>query len=161
MSNEFIGYCQLGIRKGKNSPYQCICGAEFFDTELVEKHVLYKDGNCIKSARRYKNRTCEICDIEFKGPSEVIRHCKTKKHIEKINNVNKNIELSCNICNIKCLSKKLIESHLQTKKHIRLSTEGHISLECSLCNIKCLSQNQMKKHLETKKHKKKLMTSNL
>ena len=154
MSIDFKGFCKNGIRKGKTSPYQCICGADFCEWERSEKHVIDKDDKCMLNALKYKNRSCEVCDIEFRGEAELKIHKKTKTHIEKENGTYKDIPLYCKVCDIKCLSRALMETHLKTKKHISLSEFPAVDLECKACNIKCRGQKEMRKHLETKKHKK-------
>jgi hypothetical protein len=154
MSTDFVGYCKEGVRKGRNTEYQCICGAEFSCWESMEKHVLDKEGKCVRSALNYKGRTCSICDLEFRVDAELKRHLLTKKHIEKSNGTYKDIELFCKTCNISCLSRNLMEKHLSTNKHVQRKKEGTLNLTCEHCNITCRGQNQMKTHLATNKHKK-------
>lgn len=154
MSSDCTGYCKEGMRRYKDTQFQCICGAVFSDWDRSEKHVLDKNGKCMESALRYKSRSCSICDLDFRGTAELTRHQKTKTHKEKASGTYKDIPLDCKVCNISCLSRNLMEIHLQTAKHKARVESPPLALECNLCNIKCLSQAQMKKHLETKKHKK-------
>lgn len=152
MSPDFPGYCSEGIRVGKTKYYQCICGSEFDDQETCEKHILKKESKCMENALKYKSRSCNICDLEFRGCVELTRHNQTKGHIQKLSGTYKEVDLFCKLCNIKCLSRNLMEKHLQTKKHLNKLNEPSLDLECKVCNIKCLSQKQMKAHLATKKH---------
>jgi hypothetical protein len=153
MRKDFEGYCEVGIRRGKKSLYQCICGTEFATQEDCEKHILKVDGRCLDAALKYKSVNCGICDIMCGTPAGLKRHLETRHHKEKVNPTYPSLE--CKTCNITCSSYANMETHLATKKHKRLSEEPSLNLECSVCNIKCLSQAQMKKHLETKKHMKK------
>lgn len=154
MSDIFTGYCIEGIRKGKDSLYQCICGVPFEDWESCEKHLQKADGKCLRDSIKYKSRSCEVCDLEFRGQVELDRHNLTKSHIERSNGTFKEIDLYCKICDIRTASKALMETHLKSKKHKRLLVEPSIPLECSTCNIRCISQAQIRVHLATKKHLK-------
>lgn len=156
MSVEFPGFCQDGIRVGKNRLYQCICGSDFDNQDDCEQHVYKRQSKCMEYALKSRSRECNICSLEFAGIGELKRHLKTKTHLEKVNGTYKDISLHCKVCDIDCSTKVKMEIHLKTKKHLARAESPPLELECKICNIKCLSQKQIKAHLETKKHLKRV-----
>jgi hypothetical protein len=150
MSKVFPGFCVDGIRVGKRSLYQCICGMEFSNSDDSENHITITESKCMINALKLDSRECKVCGLDFNGPAQLERHKKTRRHKNKIEQ-----PLLCKVCNIRCLSAATLETHLKTKKHINRLNGPPLDLECKLCDIKCLSQKQMQAHLKTKKHLKK------
>jgi len=185
-SNKIEGYCLKGIKLGKKSRYSCICGREFDDVNVSERHA--NNSRCMIDAIDRFGKTCEVCDLECRSLIELEKHKKTKTHIQKESG--DHVDIYCEVCKIECNGQQQMKKHLETRKHLRnfnkeetycklcnlqcdcpaaykrhiysnshleKETPTKLEVECKVCNVKYISQNQIKAHLESKKHKRLLV----
>ena len=147
-------YCNNGIKAILDNKYKCICG-KILDNPIIGKRHCHS-GICVKNAKELELFTCRLCDVECHTAYELMRHEKTKRHNDKLNQ-----PLTCKICNITCSSQNQIKAHFETPKHKEreLTKQIQLDLECAICKIKCRGQKEMQTHLQTKKHLKLSLVS--
>jgi len=148
------GYCENGFRAISETHYECICGKVFDTIHLAWKHRTEIFNQCIDKAKYKARAYCPKCDLQLTYPHDIVRHNKSKRHIETEGPIFK--DLYCKTCQIQTHTQKQMKAHLKTNKHKQILEHGSLSLECHTCGITCRGQKQMLSHLETKKHKKLL-----
>jgi len=125
---------------------------------------------------------CQLCDVDFNGPTISRSHYDGKAHEKKVaqylaanvddeasrpkkikiscpNAEETNSSLSCSLCNLVCTSTVVYDSHMQGKNHASKVRAANSSksgeLGCALCNIFVTSPDALTNHLAGKQHKRK------
>lgn len=148
------GYCENGFRALSETHNECVCGEKFNTMQSAWEHRRDVFNTCINEAKYKEQAYCSKCELQLKFPHDLVRHNKSKRHMEGDGPILK--DLYCESCKIQTHTQKQMKAHLETAKHKQILDHGKIDLSCGVCGITCRGQKQMLAHLETNKHKKKL-----
>lgn len=146
-------YCENGFRATSETHYECICGERFETRLLAWHHRLDVYNDCMNEAKYKAKSYCSKCELQFKFPYDLVRHCESKRHIEADGPILK--DLYCETCDIQTHTQKQMKTHLQSAKHNQIMNHGKLNLNCDVCDITCRGQKEMLAHLKTNKHKKR------
>ena len=102
---------------------------------------------------------CDHCDYKTKTKHHYQQHCRTKKHILKVQGkVVERTHYTCQGCNFLTYYKDAYEKHCLTKKHQR-TLQGKIKEDewyCACCDYHTYYKHAYKKHCDSAKHKRKV-----
>lgn len=86
---------------------------------------------------------CKYCDVMCVKKSDLVRHEKTKKHFDKMNNSkNDKPKFECIGCDYRCSKLSIFNKHLSTNKHKMFErNNSHENASAVATERNCLSQN--------------------
>lgn len=119
--------------------YKCqLCDKEFIHKSAFRRHK-NKKFPCNKIKIKNPNLKCILCNVLFSRVSEMIRHDKTKKHIN-----NYYLKNGIHIYNSNI--------HITVTKKIKVICKQKEKMKCNTCNLSFNCNAEQIRHEKTKKH---------
>ena len=128
---------------------------EQYNKELESSVIVENQQNTLMKYR------CDICDVNFLYPKDLMRHKMTPKHNKAISGIPKNPkEFYCKLCDYKCNKSFNWYKHISTEKHQRHflnkedSDDKNKTFMCNICNKTYTKYNSYWKHMNKNCNKK-------